>query len=75
MSPKHKASKGTANYICKKYNGRHHVSICQKGNLKSASIVRSPHPTPLLQRGRIDFLKFGNKGGDKMFFLETEGLH
>ena len=35
MSPKHKASKRNANYICKKCNGRHHISICQKGNLKS----------------------------------------
>ena len=35
MSPKHKASKGNANYICKRCNGRHHISICQKGNLKS----------------------------------------
>ena len=25
-------------------------------------------------RGRIDFLKFGKKGGDKMFFLEREGI-
>ena len=35
MSSKHKASKCTANKICKKCNGRHHVSICQKSNLKS----------------------------------------
>ena len=35
MSPKHEVSKCNANYICKKYNGRHHISICQKGNLKS----------------------------------------
>ena len=35
MSPKHKTSKCNANYICKKCNGRHHVSICQKGSLKS----------------------------------------
>ena len=35
MSPKHKASKRNANYICKKCNGRHHILICQKGNLKS----------------------------------------
>ena len=34
MSPKHKASKCNANYICKKCNGRHHISICQKSNLK-----------------------------------------
>ena len=24
--------------------------------------------------GGIGFLKFGNKGGDKIFFLEREGL-
>ena len=35
MSPKHKALTCNANYICKKYNERHHISICQKGNLKS----------------------------------------
>ena len=31
---------------------------------------------PPLQRGRggIDFLKFGDKGGDEIFFLEREGL-
>ena len=34
MSPKHKASKCNASYICKKCNGRHHISICQKSNLK-----------------------------------------
>ena len=25
-------------------------------------------------KGWIDFLKFGDKGGDKIFFLEREGL-
>ena len=35
MSPKHKASKCNANYICKKCNRRHHISICQMSNLKS----------------------------------------
>ena len=35
MSPKHKTSKCNPNYICKKCNGRHYVSICQKGSLKS----------------------------------------
>ena len=29
---------------------------------------------PPLQRGGIEFLKFGNKGGDEIFFLEREGL-
>ena len=33
-----------------------------------------PPSHPPLQRGGIDFLKFGNKGGDKTFFLEREGL-
>ena len=37
MSPKHKASKCNANYICRKCNGRHHISICQKGSLKSTA--------------------------------------
>ena len=35
MSTKHKTSKCNANYICKRCSGRHHISICQKGNLKS----------------------------------------
>ena len=35
MSPKHKSSKCNANYICQKCNGRHRISIFQKGNLKS----------------------------------------
>ena len=48
MSPKHKASKCTANYICKKCNGRHHVSICQKGNLKSSGGNNSTNVQPTL---------------------------
>ena len=35
MNPKHKASKCNGNYICKKCNGHDHISIFQKGNLKS----------------------------------------
>ena len=35
MRPKHKALKCNANYICERCNGRHHIIICQKGNLKS----------------------------------------
>ena len=31
--------------------------------------------TPPLQKGGIDFLKFGNKGGDEIFFLEREELN
>ena len=34
ISPKHKSSKCDANYICKKCNGRHRISVSQKGNLK-----------------------------------------
>ena len=34
MSPNHKASKCNTNYICKKCNGRHHISIWQNCNLK-----------------------------------------
>ena len=33
MSLEHKASKCIANYVCKKK--KKHISICQKGNLKS----------------------------------------
>ena len=30
---------------------------------------------PFIKGGRgIDFLKFGNKGGDEIIFLETQGL-
>ena len=35
MSLKHKASKCNASHICKRCNGRQHISICQQGNLKS----------------------------------------
>ena len=35
MSLKHKSSKCNASYICQKCNGRHRISIFQKGNLKS----------------------------------------
>ena len=41
MNPKHKASKCNANYICKKCNGRHHILICQKVNLKSTGANNS----------------------------------
>ena len=37
----------------------------------------TPLPPPFpsyLQRGGIDFLKFLNKGGDEIFFLERDGL-
>ena len=30
--------------------------------------------TPPLQRGEIEFLWFGIKGGDEIFFQEQEGL-
>ena len=39
----------------------------------TSGIVRPLPPPPFLYRG-IEFLKFGNKGGDKRFFLEREGL-
>ena len=35
MRPKHNALKCNANYICERCNGRYHIIICQKGNLKS----------------------------------------
>ena len=38
-------------------------------------MVRTP-PPPLMKDGRsgegTDFLQFGNKGGDEIFFLESE---
>ena len=43
------------------------------GILKPQPIVQTP-PPPHLTKGGIDFLKFGNKGGDEIFFLEREGL-
>ena len=36
--------------------------------------LNPPHDTPILYKGGVDFLKFGNEGGDKIFFLEMEGL-
>ena len=36
------------------------------------AIVKPPLHT--FTKGWIDFLKFGNKGGDKIFFPEREGL-
>ena len=39
-------------------------------NILGTFIVR----TPPLQGGGIDILRFGNKGGGKIFFLEREGL-
>ena len=38
----------------------------------TSGIVRPPPPF-FLYRG-IEFLKFGNKGGDNRFFLQREGL-
>ena len=34
----------------------------------------NPPPPPPLQRRVIDFLKFGNRSGDEIFFLGREGL-
>ena len=34
----------------------------------------TPPPPLLFTKGGIDFLKFCNKGGDEIFFLEREGL-
>ena len=39
-------------------------------NILGTFIVR----TPPFTRGGIDILRFGNKGGGKIFFLEREGL-
>ena len=39
----------------------------------TSGIVRPPPPPLFLYRG-IEFLKFGNKGGDNRFFLQREGL-
>ena len=41
--------------------------------LLSSAIVWTP-PSPILYKEGIDFLKFGNKGGDEIFFLERKGL-
>ena len=42
LCPKHKASNCNTRYICKKCSGRHHISICQKGNLNSTGGNRGP---------------------------------
>ena len=39
-------------------------------HLQCLNIVRTPSP----YKGGVDFLKFGNKGGDEIYFLEREGL-
>ena len=36
--------------------------------------LNPPFPPLYKGGGGIDFLKFSNKGGDKIFFLEREGL-
>ena len=41
-------------------------------NISSNNIVQTP-PYSII-KGGIDFLKFGNKRGDEIFFLEREGL-
>ena len=39
---------------------------------KEAGVVQNP---PLsFTKGGTDFLRFGNNGGDKIFFLEREGF-
>ena len=43
------------------------------GDIHIVKIGRRPR-IPLCKGGVIDFLKFGNKGGDEIFFLEREGL-
>ena len=40
----------------------------------TSGIVRPPPPPPLFLYRGIEFLKFGNKGGDNRFFLQREGL-
>ena len=38
-------------------------------------MAHSSTPLPPFIKGEgIDFFKFGNKGGDEIFFLEREGL-
>ena len=49
----------------------------QQGNVEKSEKfmkVHSSNPSPPFTKGGIDFLKFGNKGGDEVFFLEREGL-
>ena len=54
------------------YNAANGELLCF-GNAASLhfqrGIVRPPPPG-----GEIDYLKFGNKDGDEIFFLEREGL-
>ena len=40
---------------------------------KGAGVVRTPPPVSFT-KGGTDFLRFGNNGGDKIFFLEKEGF-
>ena len=41
--------------------------------VKLCTVYHSLNPPPFT-KGGIDFLKFGSKGGDEIFFLEREGL-
>ena len=41
---------------------------------KISVIVWTPPPPPHYKGGGIDFIKFGNKDGDEIFFLDREGL-
>ena len=41
---------------------------------KNAAVLAQHSSNPLYEAGGIDFLKFGNKGRNEIFFLEREGL-
>ena len=62
--------------LLKKETPAHEFSCEFREILRNAYIVRtSPPPFTKGEEGEgIDFLKFGNKGEDKIFFLDREGL-
>ena len=50
---------------------KQHFETIDRLNLRN----KSQFEPPFSKEGGIDFLKFGNKGGDKIFFLERKGLN
>ena len=56
----------------------HPSQFRQEGTLPDRyRILHNSNPPPPLTKwggGGVDFLKFGNEGGDEIFFLEKEGL-
>ena len=46
------------------------VTKCVEELQPSTFTVQTPPLPPYINGGEVEFLKFGNKGGDEIFFLE-----